>query len=279
MGSAGRVVSNVLRHLGRADAAADLERALARALAIGDAEGLSEAIRVAANGGPAEGAEASIAEVVERGPAETVARTLRVDVDRIDALVSLTGELLVAKNALGHAAAQAQAGADMTMIAALLKDQHAVLHRLVDELQRSVLNIRVLQMRQVFQRFPRLVREMVVSLGKPAHLVTEGDDTEADKVIVESLFEPLLHVLRNALDHGVESTQPRAWPPASPLPPRRSRSARSAGENDNVIVEVEDDGGLGRGRSAGCAPSRRTERRRLGKEALAATCRTRRPST
>jgi two-component system chemotaxis sensor kinase CheA len=237
MASAGRVVANVLRRAGRAADAAAIERAVTRSVAANAPEDLSEAIRHILSGGPAEAA--APAETAERSPTEAAARTLRVDVERIDALVNLTGELLVAKNALGHAAAQAQNGADIAEIAALLKDQHAVLHRLVDGLQRSVLNIRVLQMRYVFQRFPRLVREMVVSLGKPAHLVTEGDDTEADKVIVESLFEPLLHVLRNALDHGVESPEARA---AAGKPAAATITLRARRLNDNVIVEVEDDG-------------------------------------
>jgi two-component system, chemotaxis family, sensor kinase CheA len=237
-GSAGRVVVNVLRHAGRAAAAAGVDRALAQSQAARTVESLARAIRRVLAGGSPEG-ERAAPETAERGPAEAVARTLRVDVERIDALVSLTGELLVAKNALGHASAQAQGGLDVAALAAMLKDQHAVLQRLVNELQRSVLSIRVLQMRYVFQRFPRLVRELVVSLGKPAHLVTEGDDTEADKVIVESLFEPLLHVLRNALDHGVETTAARV---AAGKPAAATITLRARRENDNVIVEVADDG-------------------------------------
>jgi two-component system chemotaxis sensor kinase CheA len=122
----------------------------------------------------------------------------------------------------------------------MLKDQHATLERLVGELQRAVLNIRVLPLRHVFQRLPRVVREMVVSLGKPAHLVTEGEGTEADRVIVEGLFEPLLHVLRNALDHGIEADEVRL---AAGKPP--SATIRVAAERlgDSVVVEVEDDGG------------------------------------
>jgi len=242
MGSAGRTASNVLRHLGRTGDAETLDRALVQTLPAGDLSGLAQAIRRAMAGNASEAAAEAdaVADVEERSPAEAAARTLRVDVERIDALVSLTGELLVAKNALGHAAAQAQAGADAAALAALLKDQHAVLQRLVAELQRSVLNIRVLQMRNVFQRFPRLVREMVVTLGKPAHLVTEGDDTEADKVIVEGLFEPLVHVLRNALDHGVEPAAARA---AAGKPAAATIALRARRQNDNVIVEVEDDGG------------------------------------
>ena len=239
MGSAGRVVANVLRRSGRADTASGLERALTRMVSSGDVAGLSEAIRQAVEGRAAP-TEAAAPDIREHSPAEAGARTLRVEVERIDALVSLTGELIVAQNALGHASAQAQTGVDRGALSTMLKDQHAVLQRLVTELQRLVVNIRVLQMRYVFQRFPRLIREMVVTLGKPAHLVTEGDDTEADKVIVESLFEPLLHVLRNALDHGVESAEVRV---AAGKPAAATIVLRALRQNDNVIVEVEDDGG------------------------------------
>ena len=134
--------------------------------------------------------------------ADVTARTLRVDTERIDALVRLTGELTVAKNSIGHAAGLAQTNHDS--VAALLKNHHGVLERLVRELQRSVLGMRVLPLRSVLQRFPRVLREMSASLGKPVNLQVEGDDTEADKAIVEMLFEPLLHIVRNAMDHGVE---------------------------------------------------------------------------
>ena len=141
-------------------------------------------------------------------PAQPADATLRVDVDRIDGLVRLTGELLIAKNAVGHSAQRAME-TDIRQLAVALKNQHPLLDRLVGELQRSVLSLRVLPLRHVFQRFPRLVREMAAALGKPARLVIEGDDTEADKSIVEALFEPLLHVVRNAIDHGVESAAER----------------------------------------------------------------------
>ena len=239
MASASRVVANVLRASGRVADAIAIERALTQSLAANAPNDLADAIIRVLSGAPVDADAPVVAEAAERGAAEAAARTLRVDVERIDALVNVTGELLVAMNALGQAAAQAQNGIEIVEIAALLKEQHAVLHRLVDDLQRSVLNIRVLQMRYVFQRFPRLVREMVVSLGKPAHLVTEGDDTEADKVVVESLFEPLLHVVRNALDHGVEGPAARA---AAGKPAAATVTLRARRLDDNVIVEVEDDG-------------------------------------
>lgn len=233
--SAGRVAVNVLRCLGRPEDADRLDRLFAEPVGGADAVRLANAIRALQLG------EAGLrAEPGTRETAEASARGLRVEVERIDALVALAGELTVAKNALGYAAAMAQDGGDPVELARLLRDQHAVLDRLVARLQRSVLNVRVLPLRQVFQRFPRLVREMVVQLGKPARLVTEGEGTEADKAVVEALFEPLLHVIRNALDHGVEPPAQRA---AAGKPPSATITLRAAREGDRVVVEVEDDGG------------------------------------
>jgi len=162
---------------------------------------------------------------------------LRVDAVRIDALVSLTGELTAAKNAIGHATKLAQKGG--SSLALVFKDRYAVLDRLVGELQRSVLAMRVLPLRHVFQRFPRLLREMSADLGKPATLVIEGDDTEADKVIVEMLFEPLLHVLRNAIDHGIENPAIRS---AQGKPPTAILRLSAIRQGEHVAIEVSDDG-------------------------------------
>ena len=142
------------------------------------------------------------------GRPEAAAQTLRIDAERVDALVRLTGELTVAKNAAGHVAKLAQDEANA--LAGVLKERQGVLDRLIAELQESVLGMRVLPLRSVLQRFPRVVREMSANLGKPLKLEIEGDDTEADKAIVEMLFEPLLHIVRNAIDHGIESPGERA---------------------------------------------------------------------
>lgn len=239
--SAARVAANVLRHAGREPEASRIEEALAGSGTQTAAEGprrLAAAIESvlddSAPTGPAEAREPARPETRETAP-----RTLRIDVERIDALVGLTGELTVAKNAVGYTARLAQDGADPNALAAALKDQHALLDRLVGELQRSVLNIRVLPLRHAFQRFPRLVREMAASLGKPVRLVTEGDVTEADKAIVEALSEPLLHVLRNAVDHGIEGAEERAGRGKPPTATVRLRAAR---DGEHVLVEVEDDG-------------------------------------
>jgi two-component system chemotaxis sensor kinase CheA len=235
--SAGRVAANVLRHGGRPGEADELDLAVVRSQHRGDLRILVAAIKGALSG--ILQVSAAEADPVSHEPQEGAARTLRVDVERIDALVRLTGELTVVKNAIGHAAALAKDGADGHTLAAALKDHHTLLDRVLQELQRSVLSIRVLPLRHVFQRFPRLVREMSAKLGKPARLVTEGDETEADKAIVEALFEPLLHAVRNALDHGIEPAGERA---ATAKPATGTIRLRATREGEHVLVEVEDDG-------------------------------------
>jgi two-component system chemotaxis sensor kinase CheA len=231
LGSAGRVAANVLRHHGLDTT--DLESLLQTSLVAGDAASMVAAIDKILSG------------LAERPPeppgtlsAQQAETTLRVDVDRIDKLVRLTGELLIAKNAVGHSAQHALE-TDVRQLAVMLKNQHLLLDRLVGELQRSVFSLRVLPLHHAFQRFPRLVREMATAVGKPARLMIEGATTEADKSIVEAISDPLLHVLRNGLDHGVESAAERA---AAGKPAIATINLRAAREGDRVVVEVEDDG-------------------------------------
>jgi len=125
------------------------------------------------------------------------------------------------------------------VLAPTLRQRHDALDRLVGELQRSVLTLRVLPVRVAFQRFPRLVREMAAELGKPVTLVLEGEHTEADKTIVELIGEPLVHVLRNAMDHGIEDEATRA---AAGKPTVATIRLRALREGDHVVIEVTDDG-------------------------------------
>lgn len=245
--SAGAVAANVLRHDGRPDEAGRVERATAASLAQRSVEPLREAIERSARPGdaPADAradarADASVDVPAATAPAvqdDVAMRTLRVDASRIDALVDLTGELTVATNAFGHAVRLAQDRAGP--LAAALKERQAALERLVGELQQSVLAMRVRPLQSVFARFSRLVREMSAEIGKPARLVVEGGETDADKAIVEMLFEPLLHVVRNAMDHGIEPAAVRA---AARKPPTATIRLRGQRRDNDVVVEVEDDG-------------------------------------
>jgi len=233
--SAGRTAANVLLYLGRNGPAVEIEQAMATALAQRKIDPLIAAIERAQEREtkPEHPTDIPLVQVV-------APRALRVDMDRIDTLVNLTGELLVVKNAIGHLAKQLQNSEDPAAAASALRDQHALFDRLAIELQSAVLRIRVLPLRTVFRRFPRLVREISGSVGKTVRLITEGENTEADATIVDALFEPLLHVLRNAVDHGIESPEQRA---SLGKPAMGTLILRGFREAENVHIEVEDDGG------------------------------------
>jgi two-component system chemotaxis sensor kinase CheA len=221
--SAARVAANVLLH-------ACLDADAAHVAQAGeDADALANAISRALGAQQPRGGAA--------GSSDTVSRTLRVDVQRVNDLVNITAELIVAKNAASHLAKLAEEGGNA--LAPALRDEHARLERLTAGLQHAVLSLRVLPLRTVFQRFSRVVRELAVSLSKPAVLIIEGEDTEADKSIVEMLFEPLLHVVRNAMDHGIEAATERA---AAGKPVNASIRLNAQRRGEHVVIEVEDDG-------------------------------------
>ncbi|HEY9348058.1 MAG TPA: chemotaxis protein CheA, partial [Inquilinus sp.] len=255
LASAGRVAVNVMRSLGRPADADGLGQALASSAAARDPAFLRAAIRQILDGVSVTSPGLAPADP-DPGSAlpDGAARVMRVDVEHIDALMKLAGELTVAKNALGHALALAQGGADGQALALILKAQHGHFDRLVSELQQAVLGIRVLPLQRVFQRFPRLVREMAASLGKEARLVVDGAATEADKTVVEALFEPLLHGLRNAVDHGIETPAERAAL-GKPVPAMIRLAAERAGEQ--LVVSIVDDGrGIDVARVRGIAADR-----------------------
>ena len=236
--SAATVVANVLRASKRAAEAEHVEQVFAVCLSAGDFNPLRVLVETMV--GATETAAPREAETDEPSEAQdTLVRTLRVDVGRVDALIKLVGEMTVVNNAFDYAARLAQTDGDAKALASLLKNQHATLDRLVSELQQSVLRLRLLPLRHAFQRFPRLVRDLAATLGKSVKLIMDGDETEADKVVVENLSDPLLHVVRNAVDHGIEPADQRISV-GKPVPATIQLRARREGEH--VIVEVEDDG-------------------------------------
>jgi two-component system chemotaxis sensor kinase CheA len=233
LAAAGLTAANAMRFCGRDSDAEILARATRKGLADESPQHLGDAIaQVLA-------AELALPPTASQTPkrTETSAHTLRINAGQIDALVRLTGELTVVKNAIGHTAKLAQENGDSTAIQ--LRDHYGVLNRLILQLQNSAIGMRVLPLRSVFQRFPRVLREMSSSLGKPTELRVEGEDTEADKAIVEMLFEPLLHVVRNAIDHGVEDAEERRKKGKAAIATVLIRAAR---DGDQVLIEVSDDG-------------------------------------
>lgn len=176
----------------------------------------------------------------EQAQAETHAvRTIRVEAGRVDRLADLTGELVVAKGGLADLAAQAEALADGYALAQALRAQQARIDRLVADLHGTVGRIRLTPMAPLLGRFPRLVREVARSLGKSADFRVEGGDIEVDKAVIDGLYEPLLHVLRNALDHGIEAPLARR---AAGKPEAGALRLSARAEGEQVVVEVADDG-------------------------------------
>jgi two-component system chemotaxis sensor kinase CheA len=174
------------------------------------------------------------------GPPRHASRTLRVDQGRVDHLLELVGELSVAANALPFLAASAGGGAaDASALARSLKDHHAVLDRVVGEVRDAVLALRTVPVSAALGGLPALVHTLGRRLGRPTRLVVEGDDTTLDKDVVDALADPLVHLVRNAVDHGVEDPPERASADKPAEATVRISAARTAG---GVEIEVRDDG-------------------------------------
>lgn len=239
-------VANVLRATGAATA--PVEAAAAQALAthaarpmldllsdlLGEGEEASSTIAAAEPARPVEAAPDD-----HRDDAKAAAKVLRVDQAKVDWLMNLVGELVVAKNGLPYLARKAEEVTGNREIARDIKDQYAVVHRIAQDMQAAIMSVRMLPVGQVFQRFPRLVRDLSRKLDKHIELVLVGEDTEADKNVIESLADPLIHMVRNALDHGIEPPAERlaAGKPASGTIRLEARQ-----DNDRVVIEVADDG-------------------------------------
>lgn len=161
-------------------------------------------------------------------PAET---TVRVDIARLDVLVNRAGELVLVRNRLLSLAASQ--GDEALATAANELD------RVADELQTAVLGMRMQPVGRLFQRFPRIVRDLARQLGKEVELVLEGEGTDLDRSLVEALADPLIHLLRNALDHGVEMPQERERAGKS----RKGRVCLAASQRgERITISVSDDG-------------------------------------
>jgi two-component system chemotaxis sensor kinase CheA len=161
--------------------------------------------------------------------------TIRVEFDRVDRLINLVGELVINQAMLSQRIVEAGFARGAAVTVGL--DE---LEQLTREIQESVMAIRAQPVKSLFQRMSRIVREVADATGKSALLKTEGDATEIDKTVVERLADPLTHLIRNAIGHGLETPQQRA---ARGKPPEGSVRLSAAHRSGRVIIEVSDDGG------------------------------------
>lgn len=160
--------------------------------------------------------------------------TIRVDLDRVDRLIDLVGELVINQAMLAQRVAESGVSRSSNIAMGLDDLEH-----LTRDIQDSVMAIRAQPVKSVFQRMPRLVREVAAMTGKQVRLVTEGEGTEVDKTVIECLTDPITHMIRNAIDHGLESAEARirAGKPAEGIV--RLTAAHRSGR---IVIEVSDDG-------------------------------------
>jgi two-component system chemotaxis sensor kinase CheA len=167
------------------------------------------------------------------------AKSLKVDQLKIDRLMNLIGELVVSKNAIPYLAQRAETQFGVRELSREIKGQYSVINRIAEEMQDAIMQIRMMPVSVIFQRFPRLVRDISRKLGKEVALVLEGEDTEADKNIIEALADPLIHIVRNSLDHGLETPEVRK---AAGKSATGTLTIRATQEGDRVLIEIRDDG-------------------------------------
>ena len=162
------------------------------------------------------------------------AGSIRVGIEKIDALINLVGELVITQSMLG----QIEKTFDMSKLDRL-RDGLSELERNTRQLQESVMRIRMLPIRFVFSRFPRMVRDLSQKLDKQVKLTLSGEGTELDKTVMEKIGDPLVHLVRNGLDHGLESPQARREAGKSPEGHLKINAYHQGG---SIVIEVQDDG-------------------------------------
>lgn len=176
----------------------------------------------------------------DKAPAAALeSSTLRVSVEKVDQLINLVGELVITQAMLAQNSKNIDAALYQQLAAGL-----ADLDRNTRDLQESVMSIRMIPMSIVFNRFPRMLRDLAAKLGKKVEFVTHGEATELDKGLVEKITDPLTHLVRNSCDHGIESPEDRL---AKGKPEHGTITLSASHQGGSIVIEVRDDGrGLNR---------------------------------
>jgi two-component system chemotaxis sensor kinase CheA len=176
-------------------------------------------------------------------PASAVAATpenlLRVEAGRIDSVLNLVGELIIGKSMLQQALSEFSKRYPKELLRGKFADAMAFQARVLNDLQRSVMKIRMVPVDQLFRRFPRMVRDVSRQCGREVELDISGQDTDLDKGILDSIAEPLTHLVRNAVSHGIETPEERRKAGKSP---RGTIRLNAYHHGNQVVVEVTDDG-------------------------------------
>ena len=165
-----------------------------------------------------------------------VNRSVRVDIEKLDDLMNLVSELIIAKNGLVSLNAQQD---EVNHSGTGIGPQIEYLERITTNLHQSVMKVRMVPLESVFNRFPRMIRDVSKSLNKKINLVISGEETELDRTVIDEIGDPLTHLLRNAADHGIETAEERA---KTNKPEVGTINLNAYQEGNNVVIEVKDDG-------------------------------------
>jgi len=168
------------------------------------------------------------------------AKTMRIDQRLLDLFMNLVGELIVARNALAHVSGQLdlEPTGQGEIVKGLQKTTQTIT-RISNEMQRNVMEMRMVPVRNVFQKLSRIVRDAARKTGKKVELILQGEDTEIDKGIAEDIGDPLVHIIRNAVDHGIETPDVRV---KAGKPEEGTIVLRASHEGNFIVIDVIDDG-------------------------------------
>jgi two-component system chemotaxis sensor kinase CheA len=175
----------------------------------------------------------------EQATAKNVDTTIRVDVGRLDALMNLVGELVLGRNRLSQIAYIVNTEFENIPFAKELLDTNSQIDLITTELQMGVMKTRMVPIAKVFNRLPRMVRDLSKDLNKEIEISMAGEETELDKSIIEELNDPLVHIMRNAADHGVEKPEDRIKAGKNP---RGQITVKAEHEGNNIVISITDDG-------------------------------------
>ena len=180
-------------------------------------------------------------ETVSQAPKEKEKEvaTLRVDVARIDKVMDLAGEIVLARNRLLNLASKLEARYSGDEQVEGLVETTAFLDRVTSDLQLAVMKMRMQPLQKVFVKFPRMVRDLARTLGKDIDLEIIGEDTEVDKSVIEHIGDPLVHIIRNSIDHGIESPDERV---SKGKPPKGKITINAYQKGTQIVIDIIDDG-------------------------------------
>ena len=185
------------------------------------------------------GGEPAVRPVADQNRAAELGHTIRVDTGILDEIMNLVGELVIDRNRLGQSTATLMQTGEHDELAAGLNEIVAHMARTTQTLQEKIMRARMMPIDTLFKKFPRMVRDLAVKSGKEVELIIDGQDTEIDRSVIEVIGDPLIHLIRNAVDHGIEPPDVRV---AQGKDPVGRVLLRAEHQESHIVITVADDG-------------------------------------